>query len=151
MRLIRGLTRTSAYQTKDRTYAITILHTNDHHGRFWQNGDGEYGMAARKTVIDGIRAEVKAGGYSLLLDGGDVNTGVPGVGPAGRRARLQRHEPAGLRRHGRGQPRVRQKLTVLAMQRKLAKFPMLSANIYRPGERMFEPYKMFNLGGVRVA
>ena len=63
---------------KDKTYRLTILHTNDHHGRFWQNGDGEYGMAARKTLIDGIRAEVKAsGGYSLLLDGGDVNTGVP--------------------------------------------------------------------------
>ena len=63
---------------KDRTYAITILHTNDHHGRFWQNGDGEYGMAARKTVVDAIRAEVaQTGGYSLLLDGGDVNTGVP--------------------------------------------------------------------------
>ncbi|HNW02781.1 MAG TPA: metallophosphoesterase, partial [Burkholderiaceae bacterium] len=63
---------------KDKTYRITILHTNDHHGRFWKNSDGEYGMAARKTLIDGIRAEVKAsGGYSLLLDGGDVNTGVP--------------------------------------------------------------------------
>ena len=63
---------------KDKTYAITILHTNDHHGRFWKNRDGEYGMAARKTVVDQIRQEVKAaGGYSLLLDGGDVNTGVP--------------------------------------------------------------------------
>src|SRR5262245_56309832 len=57
---------------------LTILHTNDHHGRFWPNGDGEYGMAARKTLIDGIRAEVQAaGGHTLLLDGGDVNTGVP--------------------------------------------------------------------------
>ena len=53
---------------KDKTYAITILHTNDHHGRFWKNRDGEYGMAARKTVVDQIRQEVKAaGGYSLLL------------------------------------------------------------------------------------
>ena len=62
----------------DVEYAITILHTNDHHGRFWKNRDGEYGMAARKTVVDQIRQEVAAaGGYSLLLDGGDVNTGVP--------------------------------------------------------------------------
>ena len=57
---------------------LTILHTNDHHGRFWPNGDGEYGMAARKTLIDRQRAEIKAaGGEVLLLDGGDVNTGVP--------------------------------------------------------------------------
>lgn len=32
----------------DKTYKLTILHTNDHHGRFWQNQYGEYGMAARK-------------------------------------------------------------------------------------------------------
>ncbi len=67
----------AGYQA-DKTYALTILHTNDHHGRFWKNADGEYGLAARKTLIDGIRAEVAArGGHSLLLDGGDVNTGVP--------------------------------------------------------------------------
>jgi len=40
---------------------------------------------------------------------------------------------------------------VLQMQRDLATFPMLSANIYRDGNRLFEPYKLFNLGGVRVA
>jgi 5'-nucleotidase/UDP-sugar diphosphatase len=57
---------------------LTILHTNDHHGRFWTNADGEGGLAARKTVIDRVRAEVAAaGGQVLLLDGGDVNTGVP--------------------------------------------------------------------------
>lgn len=32
----------------DTTYKVTILHTNDHHGRFWHNKYGEYGMAARK-------------------------------------------------------------------------------------------------------
>ena len=37
---------------------LTVLHTNDHHGRFWTNADGEYGMAARKTLIDRVRAEV---------------------------------------------------------------------------------------------
>ena len=57
---------------------LTILHTNDHHGRFWTNADGEGGLAARKTLIDRVRAEVAtAGGHTLLLDGGDVNTGVP--------------------------------------------------------------------------
>ena len=32
---------------KDKTYRLTILHTNDHHGRVWPNSEGEYGMAAR--------------------------------------------------------------------------------------------------------
>lgn len=137
---------------KDKTYAITILHTNDHHGRFWQNGNGEHGMAARKTVVDAIRAEVAAaGGYSLLLDGGDVNTGVP-------ESDLQEAVPdfkgmnlLGYDAMAVGNHEFDKTPAILAMQRKLANFPMLSANIYRKGERMFAPYQMFNLGGVRVA
>lgn len=39
---------------------LTILHTNDHHGRFWKSSKGEYGLAARKTVVDRVRAEAAA-------------------------------------------------------------------------------------------
>ena len=137
---------------RDQTYAITILHTNDHHGRFWQNGDGEYGMAARKTVVDAIRAEVSAaGGYSLLLDGGDVNTGVPesdlqDAVPDFKGMNLLGYDAMAVGNHEFDKPAA-----VLSMQRKLANFPLLSANIYRGGEREFAPYKLFNLGGVRVA
>lgn len=137
---------------KDRTYAITILHTNDHHGRFWQNRDGEYGMAARKTVVDAIRSEVAAaGGYSLLLDGGDVNTGVPesdlqDAVPDFKGMNLLGYDAMAVGNH-----EFDRSPAVLAMQRQLAVFPMLSANIYRKGERVFEPYRLFNLGGVRVA
>ena len=136
---------------KDKTYAITILHTNDHHGRFWKNRDGEYGMAARKTVVDQIRQEVKAaGGYSLLLDGGDVNTGVPesdlqDAVPDFRGMNLLGYDAMAVGNHEFDKPPV-----VLQMQRDLATFPMLSANIYKDGSRMFSPYKVFNLGGVRV-
>ena len=136
---------------KDKTYAITILHTNDHHGRFWKNRDGEYGMAARKTVVDQIRQEVKAaGGYSLLLDGGDVNTGVPesdlqDAVPDFRGMNLMGYDAMAVGNHEFDKPPV-----VLQMQRDLATFPMLSANIYKDGSRMFSPYKVFNLGGVRV-
>ena len=135
----------------DKTYRITILHTNDHHGRFWKNGDGEYGMAARKTLIDGIRTEVKAsGGYSLLLDGGDVNTGVPesdlqDAVPDFKGMNLLGYDAMAVGNHEFDKP-----LFVLKMQRDLIKFPMLAANIYDRGERMFEPYKIFSLGGVRV-
>ena len=63
---------------KDKTYNITILHTNDPPGHFWQNANGEYGLAAQKTLVDQIRHEVAAqGGSVLLLSGGDINTGVP--------------------------------------------------------------------------
>ncbi len=137
---------------KDRIYAITILHTNDHHGRFWKNRDGEYGMAARKTVIDAIRKEVaQAGGYSLLLDGGDVNTGVPesdlqSAVPDFKGMNLLGYDAMAVGNH-----EFDKSPATLQMQRELAQFPMLSANIYRNGTRMFDPYRIFNLGGVRVA
>jgi 5'-nucleotidase/UDP-sugar diphosphatase len=136
---------------KDTTYRFTVLHTNDHHGRFWKNRDGEYGMAARKTLIDSIRAEVAAaGGHSLLLDGGDVNTGVPesdlqDAVPDFRGMNLLGYDAMAVGNH-----EFDKSPFILKMQRDLAKFPMLSANIYRSGERMFEPYKVFNLGGLRV-
>jgi 5'-nucleotidase / UDP-sugar diphosphatase len=137
----------------NQTVRITIMHTNDHHGRFWKNADGEYGMAARKTVIDQIRADVSAGGgYSLLLDGGDVNTGVPesdlqDAVPDFKGMNLLGYDAMAVGNHEFDKPPF-----VLKMQRELARFPMLAANIYNnSGERLFAPYKIFNLGGVRVA
>jgi len=136
---------------KDKTWRVTILHTNDHHGHFWQNSDGEYGMAARKTVVDEIRREVAAqGGYSLLLDGGDVNTGVPesdlqDAVPDFKGMNLLGYQAMAVGNHEFDKP-----LAVLKMQRDLAQFPMLSANIYDNGQRMFAPYKVFDLGGLKV-
>ncbi len=136
---------------KDKTYQLTILHTNDHHGRFWQNGDGEYGMAARKTLIDQIRKEVAAkGGHSLLLDGGDVNTGVPesdlqDAVPDFKGMNMLGYDAMAVGNHEFDKP-----VTTLRMQRALVKFPMLAANIYEGDKRMFEPYKVFAFDGLRV-
>ncbi|POZ63342.1 bifunctional UDP-sugar hydrolase/5'-nucleotidase UshA [Chromobacterium alticapitis] len=137
---------------RGKTYRITVLHTNDHHGHFWPNADGEYGLAAQKTVVDRVRAEVKAeGGYMLLLSGGDINTGVP-------ESDLQNAEPdframdrIGYDAMAVGNHEFDKPLPVLAQQRQWIHFPMLSANIYQDGHRMFDPYAMFNLGGVKVA
>ena len=131
---------------------LTILHTNDHHGRFWPNADGEYGLAARKTVIDRIRAEVAAaGGHSLLLDGGDVNTGVPesdllDAEPDFKGMALLGYDAMAVGNHDFDKPPA-----VLARQRQWAGFPLLSANIYQDGQRVFEPYRIFTRGGYRIA
>jgi 5'-nucleotidase/UDP-sugar diphosphatase len=136
---------------KDKTYRITVMHTNDHHGRYWKNSDGEYGMAARKTVIDSIRQDVAAqGGYTLLLDGGDVNTGVPesdlqDAVPDFKGMNLLGYQAMAVGNHEFDKP-----LSVLKMQRELAQFPLLSANIYERGERMFAPYSVFTFGGLRI-
>jgi 5'-nucleotidase/UDP-sugar diphosphatase len=133
---------------------LTVLHTNDHHGRFWPNGDGEYGLAARKTLIDKVRAEVKAaGGEVLLLDGGDVNTGVPesdlqDAEPDFKGMNLLGYDAAAIGNHEFDKP-----LIVLEKQRQWSKFPLLAANIYNrtTGQRMFEPYRVFERGGYRIA
>jgi 5'-nucleotidase/2',3'-cyclic phosphodiesterase and related esterases len=36
-----------AYE-QDKTYNVTILHTNDHHGHFWRSDYGEYGLSAQR-------------------------------------------------------------------------------------------------------
>jgi 5'-nucleotidase / UDP-sugar diphosphatase len=131
---------------------LTVLHTNDHHGRFWPNSDGEYGLAARKTLIDKVRAEVKAaGGQVLLLDGGDVNTGVPesdlqDAEPDFKGMNLLGYDAAAIGNHEFDKP-----LAVLEKQRQWAKFPLLAANIYRGNQRLFEPYRIFERGGYRIA
>ena len=137
----------------DTVYKITVLHTNDHHGRFWQNRYGEYGMAARKTLADQIRHEVEStGGRVLLLSGGDINTGVP-------ESDLQQAEPdfkgmslIGYDAMAIGNHEFDNPLSVLKQQEQWAKFPLLSANIYdkNTNKRLFKPYQVFDLNGVKT-
>lgn len=142
-----------AYE-KDKTYKITILHTNDHHGHFWRSEYGEYGLAAQKTLVDGIRKEVAAaGGSVLLLSGGDINTGVPesdlqDAEPDFRGMNLIGYDAMAVGNHEFDNP-----LSVLRQQEKWAKFPLLSANIYQKstGERLFKPWALFKRQGLNIA
>ena len=138
----------------DKEYRVTILHTNDHHGRFWQNGNGEYGMAARKTLIDNIREEVLLeGGNTLLLSGGDINTGVPesdlqDAEPDFKGMNLLQYDAMALGNH-----EFDNSLDVLRQQREWAGFPFLSANIFdeATGETLFDGYKIFQVEDLRIA
>ena len=142
-----------AYE-KDKTYKITILHTNDHHGHFWRSEYGEYGLAAQKTLVDGIRKEVAAqGGSVLLLSGGDINTGVPesdlqDAEPDFRGMNLIGYDAMAVGNHEFDNP-----LSVLRQQEKWSKFPFLSANIYQKstGERLFKPWALFKRQELKIA
>ncbi|MCL9343436.1 bifunctional UDP-sugar hydrolase/5'-nucleotidase UshA [Salmonella enterica subsp. enterica serovar Enteritidis] len=142
-----------AYE-KDKTYKITILHTNDHHGHFWRSEYGEYGLAAQKTLVDSIRKEVaQEGGSVLLLSGGDINTWVPesdlqDAEPDFRGMNLIGYDAMAVGNHEFDNP-----LTVLRQQEKWAKFPFLSANIYQKstGERLFKPWAIFTRQDIKIA
>ena len=139
---------------KDKTYKLTVLHTNDHHGRFWQDRKGRWGMSARMTLISQIREEVKEdGGNVLLLSGGDINTGVPesdlqNAVPDFKGMNLLGYDAMAVGNHEFDKPR-----DVLMMQKNLANFPFLSANILdeKTGEPLFKPYTTFEFNGLRVA
>ncbi|UQY46077.1 bifunctional UDP-sugar hydrolase/5'-nucleotidase UshA [Mixta hanseatica] len=139
---------------KGRVYKFTVLHTNDHHGRFWHNEQGEYGLAAQKTLMDKIRYDVQAhGGAVLILSGGDINTGVPesdlqDAEPDFRGMNLVGYDAMAIGNHEFDNP-----LSVLRQQQKWAKFPLLSANIYQKstGQRLFQPWALFNRMGLKIA
>ncbi|EPJ46099.1 MAG: UDP-sugar hydrolase/5'-nucleotidase periplasmic [Osedax symbiont Rs1] len=111
-------------------------------------------MAARKTLIDSIRAEVaKSGGELLLLSGGDINTGVP-------ESDLQDAEPdfkgmgmIGYDAMAIGNHEFDNTLAVIRKQQSWVDFPFLAANIYdaKTNKRLFKPYKVFNKGVLRIA
>lgn len=139
---------------KDKTYAITILHTNDHHGHFWHNDHGEYGLAAQKTLVEQIRQEVVGkGGSVLLLSGGDINTGVPesdlqDAEPDFRGMNMVGYDAMAVGNHEFDNP-----LSVLRKQEGWATFPLLSANIYQKStqKRLFKPYTLFDKQGIKIA
>ncbi|MFY8329006.1 bifunctional UDP-sugar hydrolase/5'-nucleotidase UshA [Pseudoalteromonas sp. ZZD1] len=140
--------------SNNRVQYLTVLHTNDNHGRFWHNEKGEYGMAARKTLIDQLRSEATAQGHAvLLLSGGDINTGIPEsdlqfAEPDFKGMSLIGYDAMALGNHEFDNP-----LTVLNKQQKWANFPLLSANIFdkKTGENAFKEYKIFDKQGLKIA
>ena len=89
----------------------------------------------------------------LLLDGGDITTGVPesdlqDAEPDFKGMNLLGYDAAAIGNHEFDKP-----LIVLDKQIKWSKFPLLAANIYnrQTGQRMFEPYRVFERGGYKIA
>ena len=149
---LSSTTTTQQKWLQDKEYNLTILHTNDNHGHFWQNKYGERGMAARATLVNHIRAEVEsAGGSVLLLSGGDINTGVPESDLLDAEPDFIGMNMIGYDAMAVGNHEFDNPLDVLAKQANWANFPFLAANIYKDGKRMFDAYKIFDKDGVKVA
>lgn len=148
------LTSCAHFSSENKVQKITLLHTNDHHGRFWKNKEGEYGLAARATLINELKKKIqKEGGEVLLLDAGDVNTGVPqsdlldaepdfrGMGKIG-------YDVMAVGNHEFDNPVE----TILKQQKEWAKFPFVSANIYnkKTNKRIFPSHITKKVGNINV-
>lgn len=144
----------SQTQVKQRdTLKLTILHTNDHHGRFWANKEGEYGLAARATLIKKLRDEVKKnGGEVLLLDAGDVNTGVPQSDLLNAEPDFKGMAAIGYDVMAIGNHEFDNSLQVIKkQQREWARFPFISANIYdKKNKRVFPSHITRDIRGFKV-
>ncbi|BBN83413.1 bifunctional metallophosphatase/5'-nucleotidase [Pseudoalteromonas sp. A25] len=136
------------------TQYLTVLHTNDNHGRFWHNEDGEYGMAARKTLIDKLRSQAQQQGHAvLLLSGGDINTGIPEsdlqfAEPDFKGMSLLGYDAMAIGNHEFDNP-----LDVLDKQQNWSNFPLLSANILhaKDNSHAYQPYTIINKQGLSIA
>lgn len=139
---------------QDRAYRLTILHTNDNRGQFWRNEKGEWGMAARKTIIDSVRDEVEAeGGKVLVLSAGDINTGVPESDLQDAKPDLLGMNLIGYDAMTVGNHEFDNPLSTLKQQEDQADFPFLSANTYdaETGRPLFDAYKLFDFGSLSIA
>ncbi len=142
-----------AYQP-GKTYRLTVLHTNDLHGRFWPNEHGEYGLAAHQTLVKQIKNEVaRNGGSVVLLNVGDVNTGVPESDVHNARPDIEAMNAIGYEAMTLGNHEFDNPLQMLAMQEKWARFPFLSANIRLKdsGRHLVKPYTVLRKQGLDIA
>ncbi|ODN30557.1 bifunctional UDP-sugar hydrolase/5'-nucleotidase [Fervidobacterium thailandense] len=131
---------------------ITVFHINDTHGRAWPFTDSAGniigGFATIATMID---AERKVNPNVLFLHAGDLNTGVPESDLLNALPDIFALNRMNLDAMAVGNHEFDKKRDVLLKQMAWAKFPFLSANIYKDGKPFFTPYIIKELGGVKIA
>lgn len=147
---------TSQYEKTEQkqSFNLRILHTNDHHGHYLKDSKGQAGMAARKTLIDELRGEAKDNGaLSLLLSGGDINTGTMESDIFDAKPDFLGMNKLGYDAMAVGNHEFDNSYEVLKQQQKWAGFPFLSANIYwkNTDKRVFDPlYLIKEYKGIKI-
>lgn len=113
---------------------ITVIHTNDIHGRAWpflkEDGAKKGGYAAQSRLIQKLKKETEEkGGIFLLLSGGDVNTGVPESDFSEAEPDFLAMQAIGYDAMVVGNHDLDHGLTLLLKQASWVKFPFLAANL----------------------
>ncbi|WP_226390956.1 bifunctional metallophosphatase/5'-nucleotidase [Penaeicola halotolerans] len=153
-----GLTGISGVESlaKPKIQKLTILHTNDMHSRvepFPLDGTanaGKGGMARRAALIKQIRQEEE---HILLFDSGDIFQGTPYFNMYGGEVEFKLMSQMGYDAATLGNHDFDNGLIGLENQLPNASFPFLIANYDFTQTRLngrFEPYKIFEKGGLRI-
>ncbi|MDK2885443.1 MAG: 5-nucleotidase / UDP-sugar diphosphatase, partial [Thermosipho sp. (in: thermotogales)] len=131
---------------------LTVFHINDTHGHAWTFSEYKNpdigGFAVIASIIDEERA---VNPNVLFLHAGDINTGVPESDLLNALPDIFALNRMKLDAMAVGNHEFDKDRSVLEYQMSIAKFPFLSANIYKDGKPFFTPYIIKNVGGVKVA
>jgi 5'-nucleotidase / UDP-sugar diphosphatase len=127
--------------------SITILHTNDMHSRAIES-KSELGYSRIATLVSGFRA---ANPNTLVLDAGDAFHGLPFANLEQGASIVKLMNAVGYDYMTTGNHDYNYGLPRLFELEKQASFKILAANVYTDGKRLFAPWVIRNLGGVRVA
>ncbi len=133
------------------TSKISIVHTNDTHGRLFDSDESgaSLGFAKITTLIKQVKEENP---NTLVLDAGDAFQGMPIVNISKGEGMIPILEAAGYDAMTVGNHEFDFGFEALQnLYSKMTKIPMVSANIYKEsGERVFKPYIVKETGGVKV-
>lgn len=132
---------------------LIILHTNDHHGAFMANKNGEFGLAAQASMVKKVREQAaKDGDIVLVLSAGDINTGAPESNMFKARPDIEAMNAMGYDAMTLGNHEFDITAEELAEQKKIANFEFLAANIkHEDGTQAFEPYIVKEIQGKKIA
>lgn len=126
---------------------ITLLHTNDMHARIVE-GKVELGYAKIAAVFQGMKAQNP---NTLLIDVGDTLHGLPIANIDQGASVVKLMNELGYSYMTTGNHDYNYGLARLLELQKAAQFKIVAANVYKDGKRLFAPYVIQNIQGVRVA
>lgn len=123
---------------------ITIMHTNDIHGRLAGNGKDVLGMARLKTYKDLIEPE-------LLIDAGDAFQGLPISNFSKGMDMVHMMNDVGYDAMAVGNHEFDFGFETVMRYQDTLNFPLLSNNTFKDGKRVFTPYTIVKKNGKNYA
>lgn len=128
---------------------LTILYTNDMHAQLLPDDNGRGGWAGVAAYFKQVRKER---GDVLILDAGDMTQGSPVSTVYDGKPIFEVMNAAGYDAATLGNHEFDNGPNLIAEFRKIASFPLLSANVLRGGELVADaPSRMFKINDIDIA
>ena len=141
---VRPITKQDVLAAGFQPTTLTIMHTNDVHGRMEGNGQDVLGMARLKTFKN-------QKGAGLLIDVGDAFQGLPISNFSNGMDMAHIMNEVGYDAMAVGNHEFDFGFQTVLQYKETLNFPLLSNNTYKDGQLVFDPYTIIERDGRRVA